>query len=61
MFQKQFGQSSIDLGLEFLKIVLSRVVQEEDTEKEQQKFQLSLSIINFLKAASNSDLMIKFF
>jgi hypothetical protein len=46
---------TVDFGLEILEKNLKRVLWSEDKEEEDQKMSLSLSILNFLKACSNSN------
>ena len=51
IFQVKYGERAIDGALAILERNLRRVTDaEEDTEK----YALSLSIVNFLKAATNS-------
>lgn len=55
-----YGQLTVDFGLDTLEKNLKRVLLSEDKEEEDQKMALSLSILNFFKTCSNSNLMKKY-
>jgi hypothetical protein len=52
-FQDKFGEQTVNDALNILQRNLERVVEHEDDDRE--KYTLSLSILNFLKASSHED------
>lgn len=57
-FQDKYGQYAVDKGLEFLLKNVQRINDYADEEEEMQKFALTLSIVNFIKASTSSKKMI---
>lgn len=53
IFQDKFGEQTVNDALNILQRNLERVVEHEDDDRE--KYTLSLSILNFLKASSHED------